>query len=56
MKPITQAGRNYAPTRPAPNKRDIIQELRRTIRDPASPEAAVDDALEALIELAKLED
>lgn len=56
MKPITQAGRDYSPGPTAPSKRDIIGALRRTIRDPGATEAQVDDALEALLELAKLEE
>jgi len=52
---ITTAGKAL-PSAPAPDRKSIIAELRRTIRDPRAPESAVDDALEAIIELARLED
>lgn len=51
-KVIETAGLSAAP--PAgPTRRDLVREVRKVLRDPNAPEDAVDDALEALIELSK---
>lgn len=52
---ITTAGRQPAP-KPAGARREAIARIRAVLRNQAAPDEAVDDALEALTELSKLED
>lgn len=52
---ITSAGR-AAPVKPETAKREAIARIRQVLRNQAAPDAEVDDALEALTELAKTGD
>lgn len=52
---ITTAGRAPAPS-PQTARREAIARIRAVLRNQAAPDTEVDDALEALTELAKTED
>lgn len=54
-KVISTAGRNR-PADPQVNKKAVIARIRSALRDQAAKDQDVDDALEALVELAKTED
>lgn len=52
---ITSAGRP-APVKPGSAKREAIARIRTVLRNQTAQDSEVDDALEALTELAKTED
>ena len=53
---ISTAGKAPAAPKPGTTRREAISRIRAVLRNPQAPDTQVDDALEALTELAKTED